>query len=122
MERVSQLSFGTIEIYKHLTMGAAISKESFKETITLTKIKEYWLLSRRRGVATCSICRDNCQNNNYRTLRRCSHVFHRVCLREHRKQHGAICPTCNVSYIDVVTKREISSPIIDLTMNAILNH
>ena len=102
-------------------MGATLSKDSLVQQSVTVITHQTWMLSRTQCVTSfCGLCKESNENKNYRLLDRCSHVFHRACLRDHRKRFGAECPTCDAPYSDVKTETQIQpSPLEKAIMNVI---
>ena len=95
-------------------MGAILSRippETLKEQMDLVtmqtvtgyryryevKQKITWFLKRVTS-GTCALCDYTGSRCTWRESSTCGHRFHRSCLRDHRHEHGPICPTCGVLY------------------------
>ena len=48
----------------------------------------------RLYIEECPICLDPLHKHKTTTIRRCEHMFHKRCLKEHYVFNGYYCPLC----------------------------
>lgn len=60
---------------------------------------------KRVASGDCTLCSDIETPCTWREVSVCGHRFHRSCLRDHRRDHGAICPTCDASYTELIERK-----------------
>jgi len=68
------------------------------------KKRVVWHL-KRVASGDCTLCSANETPCSWREVSACGHRFHRSCLRDHRRLHGAICPKCDSSYSEIIERK-----------------